>query len=53
MNHPKQKNRLITLVLAMVLGIFGVDRCYLGKWERLREKCTERILLQQQKYEAL
>lgn len=22
-NHPKQKNRLITLVLAMVLGIFG------------------------------
>jgi TM2 domain-containing membrane protein YozV len=33
LNHPKQKNRLITLVLAMFLGIFGVDRFYLGKWK--------------------
>lgn len=32
-NHPKQKNRLITMTLAMSLGIFGVDRFYLGKWK--------------------
>ncbi len=30
---PKQKNRLIAFFLASVLGIFGMDRFYLGKWK--------------------
>ncbi|MDY6930225.1 MAG: TM2 domain-containing protein [Pseudomonadota bacterium] len=28
-----QKNRLLALVLGMVLGLFGADRFYLGKWK--------------------
>lgn len=31
LNAPKQKNRLIALALAGFLGIFGIDRFYLGK----------------------
>lgn len=27
----KQKNRMLALILGMCLGIFGVDRFYLGK----------------------
>jgi TM2 domain-containing membrane protein YozV len=33
LNPPTQKNRLITMILAMFLGIFGIDRFYLGKWK--------------------
>lgn len=32
-NPQNQKNRLIALILAMFLGIFGIDRFYLGKWK--------------------
>ncbi|MBS8239563.1 TM2 domain-containing protein [Marinobacter lipolyticus] len=32
-NSPNQKNRLIAMILAMFLGIFGIDRFYLGKWK--------------------
>lgn len=32
-NLATQKNRLIAMVFAMFLGIFGIDRFYLGKWK--------------------
>jgi len=32
-NPSGQKNRLVTLILAMFLGVFGIDRFYLGKWK--------------------
>lgn len=33
LNPPTQKNRLITMIPAMFLGIFGIDRFYSGKWK--------------------
>ncbi|WP_198651219.1 TM2 domain-containing protein [Salinicola sp. CPA57] len=28
-----KKNRIVALILSMFLGVFGVDRFYLGKWK--------------------
>lgn len=30
---PQQKNRLLALILGGLLGFFGADRFYLGKWK--------------------
>lgn len=45
LNPPTQKNRLITMILAMFLGIFGIDRFYLGSGSPVSPKALRLAVL--------